>query len=86
MITLYPSQNSRNASIFTQYFKTRKDETSEDSIFVTPTYFLSQMIPYNFVKKQLPIWEPVSGLLNGKLPEFSSINEIPSKSRKEYLT
>ena len=76
------SPNAHNAAIYQQFYKV-KDPYINTQIFVTPSYFISTMLPYQTISLNKGYHTPIAGLNNGELSGVLYLNENPVPSDKE---
>lgn len=76
------SPNAHNAAIYQQFYKV-KDPYINSQIFVTPSYFISTMLPYQTISLNKGYHTPIAGLSNGELSGVLYLNENPIHSEKE---
>lgn len=74
--------NSHNAAIYQQFYKV-KDGYVNSQIFVTPSYFISTMLPYHTIMLNKGYHTPIAGLTNGELTGVLYVNENPIPETKE---
>lgn len=80
--TYRTSPNAHNAAIYQQFYKV-KDPYINTQIFVTPSYFISTMLPYQTISLNKGYHTPIAGLNNGELSGVLYLNENPVPSDKE---
>jgi hypothetical protein len=81
--SLIETSNTRNLATYSQYCRVPNPFRPAEQITVTPTYYLSQLIPFNVVAQQRGPHEPVAGLNRAVLNGLISVNESPLPDRKE---
>jgi hypothetical protein len=70
-------------AVYDQYFLVEDDMFTEQDIYVTPSYFLSRLIPANDL--QYGIQYPTAGVRRGVLDGVKKVSENPSPSKKQSL-
>lgn len=73
----------RNLAVYEQYASTEDiySETSGAEVYVTPTYFLAGLLPYNEIN--YGIFLPTAGKKRGVITDALSVNKNPSSSQKD---
>lgn len=77
-----PSENSHNAAIYQQFYKV-KDSYINSQIFVTPSYFISTMLPYQTITLNKGYHTPIAGLTNGEMSGVLYVNQNPTPNEKD---
>lgn len=83
-ISDYADFKCTNIALYHQFFKINDSILTDSDLFVTPTYFLSKLIPYNDIQEGIQL--PTAGIRRGVLDDAIFINENPlPKIKNEWF-